>query len=142
MPVSMFENKPQRCPYGHQLWPGKAQVSWTPCVCEPAREAAGRGRGMGHVRVTCNRCHDELRQTLFYEPPHDIGHRPLTGWTSSPPLPSLHHRVVDAIGRKWHHWGRCLCRPCGHYAEFRLEVAAVLVRLSCAFRLVGEDDER
>ena len=61
-----------------------AQVSWTPCICAPAREAAGRGRGMGHVRVTCNRCHDQLRQTVFYEPPHDRGHRPLTGWVTGP----------------------------------------------------------
>ena len=55
----MFENKPEYCPFGHELWPGKVQVSWTPCVCEPAREAARRGRGMGHVRVTCNSCHDQ-----------------------------------------------------------------------------------
>ena len=65
MPVSLFENKPEYCPLGHQLWPGKAQVSWTPCICAPAREAAGRGRGMGHVRVTCDRCHDQLWQTVF-----------------------------------------------------------------------------
>ena len=84
MPVSMFENKPERCPYGHPLWPGKCQVSWTPCICAPAREAAVRGRGMGHVRVTCNACHDRLRQTVFYEPPHDTGHRPLTGWIPGP----------------------------------------------------------
>ena len=84
MPVSLFENKPECCPFGHQLWPGRAQVSWTPCICEPAREAAGRGRGMGHVRVTCNRCHDQFRQSVFYEPPHDNGHRPLTGWVTGP----------------------------------------------------------
>src|SRR6476646_2271435 len=78
MPVSLFENKPECCPFGHQLWPGKAQVSWKPCICEPAREAAGRGRGMGHVRVACNSCHDQLRETVFFEPPHDRGHRPLT----------------------------------------------------------------
>ena len=53
MPVSLFENEPECCPFGHKLWPGKAQVSWTPCICESAREAAERGRGMGHVRVTC-----------------------------------------------------------------------------------------
>jgi hypothetical protein len=82
MLVSMFDNKPERCPFGHPLWPGKCQVSWQPCICAPAREAE-RGRGMGHVRVTCNACHDQLRQTVFYEPPHDVGHRPLTGWTSS-----------------------------------------------------------
>jgi len=31
--VPLFENKPERCPLGH-LWPGKAQVSWTPCICD------------------------------------------------------------------------------------------------------------
>jgi len=46
MPVSMFENKPECCPFGHQLWPGRAQVSWKPCLCEPAREAAGPARVM------------------------------------------------------------------------------------------------
>ena len=40
-----------------------------------AREATGRGRGMEHVRVACDRCHDQLRQTLFFEPPHDSGYR-------------------------------------------------------------------
>ena len=59
-------------------------VSWTPCICQPAKEAAGRGRGMGHVRVECNRCHDQLRQTVFFEPPHDSGYRPLTGWVMAP----------------------------------------------------------
>jgi hypothetical protein len=54
MSAFLFENKPERCPFGHELWPGKAQVSWKPCICEPAREAAERGRGMGHVRVACN----------------------------------------------------------------------------------------
>jgi len=47
-------------------------------------EAAGRGRGMGHVRVACNSCHEQLRQTVFFEPPHDSGHRPLTGWVTGP----------------------------------------------------------
>ena len=84
MPVSMFENKPEYCPFGHQLWPGKAQVSWKPCLCEPAREAASRGRGMGHVLVACNSCHDELRQTVFFEPPHHSGHQPLAGWVTGP----------------------------------------------------------
>jgi hypothetical protein len=79
----MFENKPQRCPFGHALWPGRCTVSWQPCICTPAREAAERGRGMGHVRVSCRTCHDQLRRTVFYEPPHDVGHGPLTGWTSS-----------------------------------------------------------
>jgi hypothetical protein len=58
MPASMFENKPEYCPFGHRLWPAKAQVRWKPCLCEPAREASRRGRGMGHVLVACNSCHD------------------------------------------------------------------------------------
>ena len=41
---------------------------------------------MGHVRVTCNRGHDQLWQAVFYEPPHDSGHRPLTGWVRGPDL--------------------------------------------------------
>jgi hypothetical protein len=79
--ASLFENKPESCPSGHQLWPGKAQVSWTPCVCEPAREAAA---AWDNVRVACNSCHDQLRQTVFFEPPHDRGHRRLTVWVTEP----------------------------------------------------------
>ena len=65
--------------------------------CGPARRRlAGRGacanrpgkpphsRGMGHVRVACNSCHDQLRQTVFFEPPHDRGHRRLTVWVTEP----------------------------------------------------------
>jgi hypothetical protein len=81
MSVSLFENKPERCPYGHRLFPGGCQVSWKPCVCPPAQEANERGRGMGHVMAICNACHAQLRQTVFYEPPHDLGQRPLSGWT-------------------------------------------------------------
>jgi hypothetical protein len=33
-------------------------------------------------------CHDQFRQTVFYEPSHDTGHRPLTGWTSGQLRPS------------------------------------------------------
>jgi len=36
--------------------------------------------------VQCNACHDQLRQTVYYEPPHDLGHRPLTGWQTKPTL--------------------------------------------------------
>jgi hypothetical protein len=74
VPVSIFENKPEFCPFGHRLWPGGAQVSWKPCLCAPAREGAERGRGMGHVWVSCRACHEQRRQTMFYEPPHDIRH--------------------------------------------------------------------
>jgi hypothetical protein len=49
-----------------------ARVSWKPCICGPARERAEHGRGMGHVWVSCEACHEEFRDTTFYEPPHDI----------------------------------------------------------------------
>jgi len=51
-----------------------ARVSWKPCICAPARERAEHGRGMGHVWVSCEACHEQLRDTTFYEPPHDIRH--------------------------------------------------------------------
>jgi hypothetical protein len=56
--VSMFDHKPERCPFSHSLWPGRAQVGWQPCICTAAQEAAQRGRGMGHLWVSCNTCHD------------------------------------------------------------------------------------
>lgn len=98
MAVSVFDYKPEKCPYGHVLWPGHAQVSWQPCICGPAREAAERNRGMGHVRVQCDTCHDQHRQTVYYEPPHDRGHRPLTGW-STPTLELDLGFVVRLCGR-------------------------------------------
>ena len=72
--VSMFDHRPRRCPYGHDVGPGKAKVSWTPCGCDPALEANERGRGLGHITVTCGTCWDERRVTRFYEPPHDTQH--------------------------------------------------------------------
>jgi len=74
--VSMFDHKPKRCPLGHSLWPGMAQVSWQPCLCAPARERAE----WGHLRVLCNACHDQLLQTTFYQPPHDIKHHQPGPW--------------------------------------------------------------
>ena len=77
MPASLFEHRPQRCPFGHSLALGMPQrVSWMPCICVPARDAAERGRGMGHLLVICDACHEEHRQTVFYEPSHDTRHRP------------------------------------------------------------------
>ena len=57
-----------------------------PCVCEPAREAAQRGRGMGHMTLWCGKCStSDHRSTTFYEPPHQVGHdRPLSGWVTRP----------------------------------------------------------
>ena len=51
----------------------------------PPWMAAERGRGMGHAMVTCDACHDQLRQATFYEPARDCGHDPLTGWVTVPP---------------------------------------------------------
>jgi len=78
--VSLFDYQPERCPLGHRLWPGRALVGWKPCLCAAAREGAERGRGMGHLWVSCQSCHDQFWDTTFYEPPHDIGHRPDTPW--------------------------------------------------------------
>jgi hypothetical protein len=72
--VSMFDHKPERCPFGHSLWPGMAQAGWQPCICMAVQEGTERGRSMGHLWMSCNTCHDQLWQTTFYQPPHDIHH--------------------------------------------------------------------
>src|SRR5690349_10980922 len=43
---------------------------------------------MGHVRVACTSCHGQLRQTVFFEPPHDrgTGRSPAGDRTGSPAL--------------------------------------------------------
>jgi hypothetical protein len=87
MPVRLFLNKPDYCPYGHSLAPGMPQkVSWLPCMCGPALEAAEQGRGQGHMTVWCGTCSSEdHRDTTFYQPPHQVGHnRPLSGWITRP----------------------------------------------------------
>lgn len=71
MPASLFENKPESCPFGHELSPGRFQVGWSPCICVPAKEAAARDRGLGHAVLYCRGCEDEGRSAVFYEPPHD-----------------------------------------------------------------------
>jgi hypothetical protein len=43
---------------------------------------------MGYATVTCNACHGQFRQTVFYKPAHDNGHRPLTGWVTAADLRS------------------------------------------------------
>ncbi len=87
MPAPLFANKPGHRPYGHSLAPGMPQkISWMPCICDPAREAAERGKGMSHVTLWCGACSTEdHRDTRFYEPPHEVGHhRPLSGWVTRP----------------------------------------------------------
>ncbi len=87
MSAPLFANKPEHCPYGHSLARGMPQkISWPPCICDPAREAAKHGRGMGHVTLWCGTCSaEDHRDTRFYEPPHQVGHnRPLSGWATRP----------------------------------------------------------
>ena len=86
MPAPLFACKPARCPFGHSLARGKPQkISWMPCICGPARERAEHGQGMGHVTLWCGMCSDQdHRDTVFYEPPHDLGHRALSGWMTRP----------------------------------------------------------
>jgi hypothetical protein len=81
MSVSLFAHKPQRCPFGHSLARGMPQrVGWMPCLCAPALEAAGEGRGAGHLWVLCVACHEDNRESVFYEPPHDIRYREPGPW--------------------------------------------------------------
>jgi hypothetical protein len=72
MPVSLFEHRPECCPFGHELGPGQVQIAYSPCICEPAKEADARGRGMGHLRLHCLQCETEGRKVIFYEPAHDV----------------------------------------------------------------------
>jgi hypothetical protein len=72
MPAYPFEHKPERCPFGHVLDPGLIQIGWSPCICVPAKEAAARGRGMGHLRLYCLACEEKGRTAIFFEPPHDL----------------------------------------------------------------------
>jgi hypothetical protein len=58
------------------IWPDQADyggLAWTRAFS--ARKAAEKGRGMGHLMISCGSYHDELRTTTFYELPHDIAHR-------------------------------------------------------------------
>jgi hypothetical protein len=41
---------------------------------------------MGHFFVFCNTCHDQLWQTTFHQPPHDIKHHLPGPWTAARPL--------------------------------------------------------
>ena len=87
MPAPLLVRKPERCPFGHSLAGGKPQkISWMPRICGPAQERAEQGRGMGHVTLRCGMCSDQdHRDTVFYEPPHDLGQSGLlSGWMARP----------------------------------------------------------
>ena len=85
MSVSRFDHRAVRCPFGHLLWPGMAQVGWKTCSCTAAREADETGRGMGtsgcHVTpVTTNsgrrRSTSRLTTSIITNPLPDKQARP------------------------------------------------------------------
>lgn len=81
MPVSLFEHRPEQCPFGHSVAPGRPQrIGWMPCICAPARQASERGPGMGHLWILCDTCHSEHWETMYYEPPHDVRHHRASPW--------------------------------------------------------------
>jgi len=75
MLASLFENKLEFCPFGREAM--VRQGAGELAAVHLAERDRRRGGGMGHVRVSCNNCHDQLRQTAFFEPPHHRGHQPL-----------------------------------------------------------------
>lgn len=65
-PTGDSEQIPARCPYGHELGPGRVLVGWTPCHCVSDEE------GRGHRTYYCLACHElsDKRQTICYFPEH------------------------------------------------------------------------
>jgi hypothetical protein len=61
----LVAHRPTRCPYDHELGPGRVEIGWMPCLCAPAREAADRGRGLGHLRLHYPACREQRRDTTF-----------------------------------------------------------------------------
>jgi hypothetical protein len=99
MPALLFANMRGHCSYGHSLAPGMSQkVSLLACICDSAREAAERGRGMGHATLWCATCSaEDHRDTRFYEPSHEVGHnRPLSGWATRPDALSASDTTASA----------------------------------------------
>jgi hypothetical protein len=61
-----------------------------PCICEPARKAEIQGRGMGYLTLWYGTCSaEDHRDTIFYEPQHEVGHNGLLNdWVMQPDVPS------------------------------------------------------
>jgi hypothetical protein len=51
--------------------PGRALISWTPCICPAAKEASARGRGNGASAGRLPRVRGAGAEDRPYEPPHD-----------------------------------------------------------------------
>ena len=72
------------------------RVGWKPCLwCRGAQEGAEQGRGMGHLWIQYVACHEEGRETMLYEPPHDPEYRAPGPWRP----PSLELDALDAKRR-------------------------------------------
>ena len=72
------KESPEAAPRGsccrhHLAKPGGA-AAWLP------GRLPGRGRGVGHARVTGTAGHDQIRQRMLAEPPRDGGNRRFAGW--------------------------------------------------------------
>jgi len=50
------------------------KISWMPCICGPAREAAEHGRGVGHMTLWYEAGNaEDHRDTKIYEQLHELG---------------------------------------------------------------------
>jgi hypothetical protein len=70
--VSMFDHKPERCPFGHSLWHGMAQGRVATLHLHGG--AGGGWAGPRHGAPL------GVWQTTFYQPPHDINHHQPGPW--------------------------------------------------------------
>lgn len=69
--VNLTAFVPSRCDWGHYLGRGgRVIVGWEPCGCPPA--LADPARGYGHIWLRCLACKADGRDTVFYDPPHDL----------------------------------------------------------------------
>lgn len=89
----LIEHRWRDCPRGHPIRPYHIRVSWQPCGCPIAVEAAEehaarwgtRPGAAGHITVWCADCHKEHVSTIRYHPPHDVRHPESRGY----PPPAL-----------------------------------------------------
>jgi hypothetical protein len=75
--------KPQCCPLGYELWPGKARAQLEAVHLRTRTGAAERGRGMVTLRSPDPWPRPSPADGLC-EPAHDSRHDPLIGWVAAP----------------------------------------------------------
>jgi hypothetical protein len=93
---SLFESKPEACPFGHKLWPGMAQVSWKPCLCAPAQ------LGLRSRRAESPRHIWAVIRTRKVPGPWDVSHVDNTHPVASAGQHSVAHST-DSTRHKWDH---------------------------------------